>query len=200
MVQRFQAIEQIGSELRGTPRQVVALDDFNVLERDGARDRVPAECLTVTKRAQITTGKFIGDFLLYDGCPKRCIAARNCFGKGHHIGHDVPVFDAKHFAGASETTNDFVGNQKDAVAITNLAHHRHVFGRRHGDPDGDIHRVHQDRRNRFGTLALDHVFNITGAVERARRFVTAKATAIVIRGLDKAPERWKRLEHKITRA
>src|ERR1019366_4948898 len=73
----------------------------------------------------------------------------------------APVIDGEPLAGAAPAGHDFVGDEQDAVAVTDFADTREVLGRRHKDAVGADDGLEDDGRD--VALIADHVLDVVGA-------------------------------------
>ena len=96
------------------------------------------------------------------------VARRHALGEGDQVGHDVEIVDGEPFSGASEAGHHLVGDEHDAVAITDLPHPGHVPGRGDHDARGSRHRLQDDRGDRRRALVGDEALEV---VQRPLRFL-----------------------------
>lgn len=86
-------------------------------------------------------------------CPEGEVAVRNRFGRAHHFGLNAP----KTCTGPPVGRDDFVGNQQDAISVTDALHHRREgMGRDHLARARD--RFHNHGCDCASTLKRDFVF------------------------------------------
>jgi hypothetical protein len=120
------AVSEKGAQLRGFAGIVVTLHDLNHFQGGGGGYGVAA----VGAADPAHMGGVHDLCAAGDGGDGQ--AAGNGFGCCPHVGSGGPVFGGEEFAGAAEGGLDFVGDQQDAVFVTDLAQHADVFvGRQH---------------------------------------------------------------------
>ncbi len=77
-------------------------------------------------------------------------ATGNTLGGTHDIGLHSPMLDGPPSARAPHAGLDFIGNQQDPVAVTQLAQPREEAVRRHDIAAFTLNRLYQDGRDIFG--------------------------------------------------
>ena len=118
--QRIDPLDQELAHARGVFDQLFVVDDFERGEAAGHREVVAAE----GGRVHHTT-IHPAEGLLINVAPRnnraaRDIAAAQGLGERDDVGLEVPMFEAKHLAGAAEAGLDFVADQKRAVFSAKL--------------------------------------------------------------------------------
>src|SRR5579863_7954501 len=73
----------------------------------------------VLKRAG-TAFEGLNNFAGYKHCSERCVSARNPLPYKDHVGLDSPMLDRERLTGSAHAGHDFVGDEEDVVAATDL--------------------------------------------------------------------------------
>jgi hypothetical protein len=140
---------------------VLVLDDLDALERNGARDRVTGPCKAVDEGGVVVL-KGLGDAVRDNHGADGRVARTETLGAADDVRHVVVLFATEPGAQAPEGADDFVGHENHAVAIADLAHRLPVAGRWGEATAGVLDRLKEDRRDCFGALAQDGLFDLMG--------------------------------------
>src|ERR1700692_4864853 len=90
--------------------------DLKIRIRRGAGQRVPGVGMPVIKRVQaILAAKSGLDAVSAQRNAHRQETAGDAFGDAHDVGRNIGEVTGKHFSGAAEAREDFVGGKKDVV-------------------------------------------------------------------------------------
>jgi len=170
---RGQTLAQVNAEASHRGEQVIALDHFLHGQRRGARDRVPDVGVAMLEEPACL-GDCGDDLFVHEHRADRLIAAAQTLGDRHQVRCDTLLLDCVQRARAAHAAHHFVGEEKDAVPIADLAnaaevsrHRRHRSGSRADDrlgAEGDhvltpepgngfFQLLRQSRAIRFGRLA-----------------------------------------------
>src|SRR4029079_15304808 len=79
----------------------------------------------------------------------RRVAARQALGEGDEVGLEAVPLRAEPLTETAEGTDDLVGDEQHAVAVTDLAYPLEVAGRRPETATGVLHRLEVDRGDRL---------------------------------------------------
>ena len=110
---------------------------------------------------------------------EREIAVCDGFCRAHEVRLYAPVACAALAAGATEGGDDLVGDQENAVAVTDFAHHRHEARMGRHDTTGAEDGLHDEGGNGAGSLEGDLVFE-SGCAElgKFRRIALVERIAV----------------------
>ena len=112
------------------------------------------------------------------------VGAGEALGHRDQVGLDTPVVDREPLAGAPEAGHDLVGDEQDAVTVTDLAQTLHVAVGRDEDPVRADDGLDDDGRD--GLRALVHEDVLGGLQDLADRIRVLLAPAVEVRDADDA--------------
>jgi hypothetical protein len=144
---------------------VLALHDLEVLERDGARDGMPAERDPVRVHRRLV-GKRVVDRVGDEDGADRGVRRREALGAGDQVGANVVLAAPEPVAKPAEAGDHLVGAEQDPVAVADRAHTLEVARGRRERAAGVLHRLEDDHGDGLGTGLHDRLVEI---VEEHRR-------------------------------
>ncbi len=97
----------------------------------------------------------VGDLSRDDGGAQRYVTAGDALGHRQYVRLKIPVLAGEHLAGASKAIENLVGDQQDAVPITDLSHGGPVVRRRHPHAERNGDRLGDQCGHGLGTLGND---------------------------------------------
>ena len=129
--------------------------------------------------------KGLGD-LVGDENPAHCrVRAGQALGEGDHVRRVVEALSAEPGAEAPESADDLVGEEKNPVALRDLAEALPIAGGGDDRTARVLHRLHDDHRNRLRLLEPDHGLDLVE--ERPRKcglVATSGGMPVRVRGRD----------------
>ncbi len=101
--------------------------------------------------------KILGNRVGDHGCTKWNIGRCQPLGHGQDIWLNSPMLNGKPFAGAHEATHHFIGDQQDAIFVTQCPNTLHVARTRDENAIGANNWFDNDCRNRLRSLIHQHI-------------------------------------------
>jgi len=131
---------------------------------------------------------------LFDGCmdrlggddaKNRIVARPKALGADDHVGLHPPVIHGEVPPRPADARHDLVNNEKDVVAVADLANPLKISVFRHQGPGGGPHhRLGHKSGNGVGTLVQDRLFQVVGALQGAALRFPPKGAPVAVGGDD----------------
>src|SRR5690606_3588351 len=141
------------------PDKTLALDDLDVLERDGGGHRMAGIGIAV-RELDIVFAQH-GDDLLGDAHRRdRQIAGGEPLRHRHEVGLEPVLLEAEPFAESAEAADDLVDDEQDAVLAADLLHAPPIALRRNDHAARALHRLADEGADVFRTHGANAVLDL----------------------------------------